>query len=356
MLHLTKKGLLAFVLSTLAGPVLAGAGSISVTVTPLSSQVTYSTNAITSPARPALLTTVGYTVQIANAGGNTINDIRFTGSVSATDASEVATLTSVDGATCTTIGTTLSCSITQLKAGQVAPTFAVFFSAPVRNPVAPLPNGVLDACDTTDCLKFSGVLFYAEQTNGGNPAPNSVFTWTPAFAALGTPSFTNVRSAVPKSGGSYFTGDGGITTPTDPFTASVVVPAGTTYTTADITESTTTVISDSNCVNFTVCQKAQITVPGTFSPYLQIVLRLDSSFIPHGLNINSINLHYEGSPTPLGLCASPTTPNGGANAGIPCIAKKVYYKNRSVPGWTPDLDGDFEWTLLNIKNGGYAID
>jgi len=356
MHHFTKSALLAGVLLIAAGPVLAGAGSVAVVVTPLSPQVTYSTLATTSPARAALQTTVGYTITIANAGGNTINDIRFTGSVSATDPGEVASFVSFDGGNCTAVGTSVSCSIPQLKAGEGAPTFAVFFTAPVKNPAGVLPNGVLGTCDVTDCLKFAGSLFYAEQDNGANPARNSVFAWTPAYAALGTPSFTNVRSAVPKSGGSYFTGAGGITTPGDQFTATVVVPSGATYTTADITESSTTVTTNSSCVDFLVCPKVQVTVPGTFSPYLQIVLRLDSTYIPRGLSIDSVNLHYEGSPTPLALCASPTMPNGGANAGIPCIAKRVYYRNRNVPGYTADLDGDFEWTLLNIKNGGYAID
>lgn len=375
MRYFTKQGLLAAVLAVCAGSAMAGAGTLSIVVTPLSSQVTYSKAASTSPVRPALATTVGYTVAIANTGGNTINDIRFTGTVVATDPSEASSFLSADGATCTATGSTVSCSITQLKAYQAAPTFAVFFSAPIKNPAGTLPSGDTANCTATDCLAFNGSLYYAEQDNGGNPLGNSLITWPqqgpnlPAaiYVALGTFNINNVKSAVPKSGGTYFTGDGGITTAGDQFTTTIVVPAGfvvqsgtttTSYTTAEILETTNTVLSDSNCVNFTACQKTVVTIPfTTFSPYLQIVLRLDASYIPHGLNINSINLHYyDDSSTTSTLiqpCASPTTPNSN---GKPCIATRVYYKNRSVPGWTADLDGDFEWTLINTKNGGYSVD
>ena len=33
----------------------------------------------------------------------------------------------------------------------------------------------------------------------------------------------------------------------------------------------------------------------------------------------------------------------------------VDYKNKKVPGWTPELDGDFEWTLINTENGFIKI-
>jgi hypothetical protein len=65
-------------------------------------------------------------------------------------------------------------------------------------------------------------------------------------------------------------------------------------------------------------------------------------------------IEYTGSGAPVlvGDCASPTTPRAD---DVPCIAKRTFYKNSRTPGWTPELDGDFEWWLLNLKNGSYKV-
>jgi hypothetical protein len=79
---------------------------------------------------------------------------------------------------------------------------------------------------------------------------------------------------------------------------------------------------------------------------------MDALNIKPGTKIGSVIVYYEGNP--IGDCGSPTSPIADP-AGTPCIAKRIYYKNRSVPGWTTDLDGDFEWQILNLKNGGYKV-
>ena len=99
--------------AALAAPAsaLAGAGSMSTVVTPLTPAVTYS--AAASGSVPALVTWVGYRVSISNVGGNTINAIRFTGTASATDAQEQVVFSSVEGASCsttTTAKTAIECS------------------------------------------------------------------------------------------------------------------------------------------------------------------------------------------------------------------------------------------------------
>ena len=330
----------------------AGAGVITTEVTPLSTTVTYSVPGALSP--PRLDTYVGYTVAISNDGGNTVNNIRFTGTTSVTDTAEKATFSSVEGATCVTTNTDLTaieCTIGQLTAGQAFPTFAVFFKAPVK-----LTNGVADV-NGQDAVGFSGITFYAEGTGGPNSIPdNSVAEWTTAAVALGTDNPLRVKSAVPKSGGKFFTGGSAITTPNDRFTTSVDVPAAATFTTAEIIEST----FSPTCTSFIECYQSQVLIPGTFSPYLMIVLRQDASNIKPGTKINSVVVQYigDGDPPPLGWpytvgdCASGPA---ARTDGLPCIAKRTYYKNRSVLGWTAALDGDFEWTLINLKNGGYKF-
>jgi hypothetical protein len=331
----------------------AGAGVLTTTVTPLSPAVTYSALASASPVRPALDTYIGYTVSIVNTGGNTINNVSFTGSTQVTDGEEKAFFSSIEGATCATPTTTsIDCTIGQLKAGQAVPTFAVFFKAPVKDTVSPLPDGLAGSCATTDCVIFSGTTSYAETTGGPkSPVDNSIAEWTAAEVTLGTFNPTLVKSAVRKSGGSLFTGSGGVSSSADPFTTSVVVPAGTTFTTAEILETPDGI----NCTNnFSACYRSDITIPGAFGPYLTIVLRQDASTILNGTKIDSVLIQYTGSAgtVPVGDCASPTTPRSD---GIPCIAKRTYYKSSRTPGWTPELDGDFEWTLINIGNGSYKV-
>ena len=331
----------------------AGAGVLTTVVTPLSPAVTYSALASTSPARPKLDTFIGYTVTVANAGGNTINNISFTGSTLVTDGDEKAVLSSVEGATCTaTTTTSISCTIGQLKAGQAFPTFAVFFKAPVKDTVSPLPDGVAGSCASTDCVSFSGITYYAETTGGASsPVDNSVSEWTTGQVTLGTFNATLVKSAVPKGGASLFTGSGGVSSSADPFATTVVVPAGTTFTTAEVSETPDGI----NCTNnFSACFRSDITIPGTFSPYLTIVLRQDASTILKGTKIESVLIEYTGpgGAVLVGDCASPTTPRSD---GLPCIAKRTHYKSSRTPGWTAELDGDFEWTLINLKNGSYKV-
>ena len=327
-------------------PAFAGAGLLTTVVTPLSTNVTYSDNS------NGLKTYIGYTVTIANdpSNTNTINNIRFTATAAAIDGAEKPTYLSADGATCTVTSadqTSISCAIGQLRAGQTYPTFAVFFKAPAK-----VTNGVADGAGQ-DTVAFSGITYYAEGTGGvQSPPQNSTGAWAASgTVTLGTTNPTLVRSVIPKNSNVLvFTGDGAVTTGANPFATAVNVPPVATYTTADIALSP---IADPNCTNFTTCYLSQITIPGTFSPYLTIVLRMDALNIKKGAHIESVVIYYDG--VQVGDCASPTTPVGGAAAGTPCIAKRTYYRNKSVPGWTAELDGDFEWQILNLKNGGYKV-
>lgn len=328
----------------------AGAGVLTIEVTPLSPSVTYSTLATTSPARPALDTFVGYRVRVANESGNTINNVRFVGASSVTDAQERAAISSIEGAVSCQVGAdgvSLSCDLGQLKAGQAAPEFIVFFSAPVKDTVSPTPDGQSGACATTDCVTFGGTTFYAEGTGGLNSPPqNSTVNWS-SQVTLGTFNPTLVKSAVPRGGARLFTGDAGLTNGTDRFSTTIVVPPGTLATTAEIAETSQTV-----CSVLTECFVSSITAPGTFSPYLTIVLRVDQAAIPKGTKIQSVSVQYEGED--VGLCASPTTPR---NDGKPCIAERRAYPANSRSGalFPAELENDFEWTLINLGNGSYKI-
>jgi hypothetical protein len=342
----------------------AGAGIVTTTVTALAPNVSYSTGG-TKP----LVTYIGYLVTVGSdaSNTNTINNVAFTGKASATDTDEKPTFYSAEGATCTTTSadqTEIRCAIGQLRAGQTYPTFAVFFRAPAKDNLSPLPDGVFGSCLSTDCASFSGITYYAETTGGlQSPPQNSTVLWSAADVLLGTPSPVNVKSSVPKSGGSFFTGSG-VATAADPFATSVTVPGAATYTAeASIDEATFTTIQSGGlppiqltCTNFTPCYQSAVNVPGSFA-YLTVILRQDASTINSGVKIGSVLIWYDGSDEPndayhgyLGACPSPTTPLSDR----PCIASSKYYKNRGVSGWTPDLDGDFEWTVISNKNGRFV--
>jgi len=347
MLHEVRKDLLAgtlllgaLVLGT--GSAYAGGGELQTTVESLQDTVTYS-----SDGPPPLNTYVAYRVTVANVGGNTINNIRFTGATSVTDGAEKAVFASADGATCTPTnadGTAIECALGQLKGGKGYPSFAVFFKSPKM-----VVNGVADT-EGSDKVSFSGTTFYAEGTGGvpQSTPDNSAQPWTTALVTLGTFNPEDVRTAVQKTGGIVFTGNGSSANSGDKFTTYVTVPAAATYTTAQIQESQ---IGDVNCNSFGTCWQTSLTIPGTFSPYLSIVLTMDSSNIKPGTKIENVVIQYIDASNVLwdvGLCASPTTPQTNY---VPCIADRVYFKNRSVSGWTTDLDGDFRWTLISLKNG-----
>lgn len=378
--------------------------SLQVTVTPIDRNATYTQLANPAagvPARPSFL---GYTVSIRNIGRSTVTQIRFAGATSVTDAQERATLNSivgVSGCGVTSGGTAIDCPIGKLKSGESFPTFQVLFNTPVKDTATPTPDGNLNNCATTDCVSFSGRVFVAGnkaadgRSAGGNPnSPPSNFSqaWAAPTIALGTPSNTQVRSLVLAGGGQLFTSNTGFPTAANPFTTLVTVPPiGNTRTAAlQITDETTPPVTPTatfstftyegplNCSNnLTRCFLSDITVPGTFSPFLSITLRQDISTIQQTafnefdegsgtVPIESIKLFYTGGqyvnieiPLCRGFGTANPIPNGpethGANpAGLPCIAARKVWPLffAQVP---VDLRGDYEWTIYNVVNGSYRV-
>lgn len=346
----------------------AAGSALSAEVTPLSSSATYSVPGTTGA--PALHSYVGYAVRVTNVGGVAVGDVHFKAAARATDGDEAVIFDSAEGAVCTPLmdGSITDCALGALGAGRSTPTFFVFFKVPVKDAVTPLPDGDAALCAKTDCVSTNGIAY-----TGDGSAP--VSAWSTSAVTLRKPDAAVVQTVVPKAGGTLFTGTG-VSLDSDLFTTLVTVPAGPQFATAQITESP----DDTNCTNnFRTCFRSEVTIPGSFSPYLTIVLRQDASTILKGTKIGGVLIEYTGTAgrVILGDCASPTTPRSD---GIPCIAKRVHYVNQKghkgkgpkhdhksgrgrdkdhgggqTPGWTPDLDGDFEWTLINLGNGSYKV-
>lgn len=347
----------ALALHTLAN---AGAGDLQLIVTPLAPNASYSDSTTSDPLRVV----VGYTVSIANVGGNTINNIRLAGNAVMTDVDEKATLASVDGTTsCAAVRDAsnasigVDCALGQLKAGQAVPVFAVFFNSPDRDRTTPLPNG-------SDALTFAGNLFYAEGTGGvPNSTPQNSIIPFAAPVVIGTPSPVIVKSSVQRSGGLFFTGKNAITTapnattgdPGDTFATKIDVPTLATYTTAEIAE--TTVAGTSCGGKLQSCNTTTITVPSTtlFTAPLKIILRLDASQTAGNTLIKSIadiRVQYEG--VDVVACPVAGQPLPG---GVPCINRSFQYPKKSTPRnvFDPALAEDYEWEILNLRNGSYKV-
>jgi len=354
----------------------------------LSTVVTYSRDAV-PPKIAELKTYIGYRVVVSNTSGNTINNVVFEGNLVVLDQQEGATFvpTLTDGATCQVVfppdpssytnSVKISCPIGQLRASGTAGdsrTFTVFFQAPKQDTTSAPP--------APDYAGFSGQIITAEGANAGNSPNDSVDFWPlgttdacqvdplavqdplqPPIAtypcikvSLGTPNALRVKSAVPKPGGNFFTGDGGITglLGGDAFTTTVAVPTSSIIAKATIDETPgpqTANFLASYATTLDIVDAATASTANYAPALLQIVLRMDSANIVKGTKITNVSITYEGAKV------DPCLVKGTLNSpGVPCINESKYYRNKGVPGWTPDLDGDFEWTIINTRNGRFGIE
>jgi hypothetical protein len=332
------------------------------TVGAISDEVTY--------AKPSesLKTFVAFNVGsgnlLTNVSGNTVNNATIKFIASVTDRFETLKLHRpsfyLNGLPCSYPLTAqpgtlvITCTVRQFKAGATFPAFSVFYEAPAKVDL----NGVGDA-PGTDFVRLDIEVTYSEGTSGGNPQPNnSVAVTDGETVTLGTFNPTLVKSAVPTDGGSFFTGQFGVTLDSDRYATKVTLPSSAKSSRATIEETNWCTAPEQNffrnCwqTNLTIEEADSASTTSIFDPYLTIILRQDANNIVPGTKIESVVLLYSedgvSNFVPVDDCASPTTPR---TDGKPCIAQRKHYKNRSVPGWTADLDNDFEWGLINIRNG-----
>jgi hypothetical protein len=328
-----------------------GAGVINTVVTPLQVNTTYS-----SGGPKPLTTYVAYTVNVSNGGGNTVNNIRFTAQTAVTDGAEKAVFSSADGASCVTTNTdktAIECTIGQLTAGQPAPTIALFFLAPAK-----VVNGVADG-DGADSVALSGTTIYGEGFGGvpTSPPDNSVKPWDPVPAVvLGTNNPTLVKSAVPKSGGLFFTGAGGAASSADVYASNVKFDPLSAFAVLTLQE-TPFPASDAKCLggnHFVTCYTTLLTAPQVlYSPgtgFLTEIIRVHPDNFVNGAKMNTVTWEYtptdaNGAPAGpaviVGMCAGPTTPRSD---GVPCQTIPVVCAKKSDGGVC-------EWTFINTKNG-----
>ena len=287
-----------------------------------------------------------YTVKLTNtSASNTINNGRLvaTTSVSGGAAGAKATFKSASGATCTVDmdGTRVDCSVGSLAVNQ-SKEFTLTFYSP--------------ASGTSIALAWDAVFDNGTPPGGSNGDSG---TTTIELAAI-DPS--KVTSAVPPNESvSVFTGNLALPSSADQFTVAVSIPsANATKTTATVQE--TDITDDLNCSslrNFVRCFQSDISIPGVFlsgtgTDYLTFQLRVDKSDIRNGTKIDKVIIQYTDGSLVVPIVQY-CSKDGGGNAipngdGTPCIARADDYTRKSPLGWK-----GFQWTIINIKNGGYKV-
>ena len=326
----------AVTFASLAMSPLASAGEISATVEPVLANVSLSVGAFETLA--------SYRITLTNSGtASALNRPRLVATTSVTggNVGAKATFKTVTGAVCTTTndGTSIDCTIGSLAPGATSAPFTVTFAAPTSG--------------TDITLAWQAVF------DSGAPPGNSNGEVGSTAIILDPIDDNKVASDVPAGFAlTIFTGSANaVPNDVDKAATKVTVPVSANATTATITETPFML----NCSNFKTCYESQVSIPdflGTYptnlTSFLTIILRQDKSNIKNGTRIESVLIDYVDDANVLfpaiGDCPSPTTPRFDS---VPCIAKRVYYKNKRVQGWTTGLDGDFEWTILNLKNGSF---
>lgn len=319
----------------------AWAGDLAGTATPVLSPVQLST-----AGQP---TFAQYNVIITNTSVPTISGWRFVGRTTVLGGVGSATFSAAGSdARCSAPNspTEIVCNLPPLTSG-ASQSFQIAFNAPTAG---------------TE-IDLSWRAFWDESGNGGNDGFHAA---TPT--ALEPPSDSSVSSVVPSLAPAltFFTG-GGVATQADSWVTRVKVPANvTTSTIATIVE----VLDQQDCArapDLLTCATSALTIPGTFSPVLEITLLRDASTIAKGAKIDSARIFYKEPahpdnrvtyPLEVPSCTDTTTYGPLPQSGIPCedrTRRKAYAKKSTPKVFVPSgFEGDWEFVIYAVDNGKYA--
>jgi hypothetical protein len=363
-----------FLAATIGGisSAIAGvSGAVTTTVEPLSGTVTYRTT-----GAKGLATKVGYKVTISRSGTNTVNNVVFKGNTSVfksatpeeenTNESAEFDEANDDGGFCGVgaVPTEVVCNFGQMRAGD-SRTFAVFFKGPVES----AGNCFTPGGDPCEVVRFRGTTDYSEGGNdspGSTPNDQAAWVWVGSDdVPLGTPNPTNVKSALSKSGGDFFTGIAGEPSAlTFPFAVKLSAPNPTVFSSVSLnlkklslgSEVPDEVAAAQDCMtagNFNNCYQADVRLPGvTYLPgpdYLTIILLIDSTEVKNPFRSANIKV-YDGSDgyvNPLPPCASGGLPPAGE---LRCVAEIDRYGNAGSLG---ELRRDVRVVLHALANGPF---
>lgn len=336
----------------------------------------------------SLATYASYRMTITSQDRDRLKHFKFKGAVAVqglpAGSSETATLFSTEGATCTLTAGVLECAVPgELNcAGDT-----LGFTVTLKTPAAGSAIGV------SGKVSFVEHYYYWKFTNTATaptaltePSPDSVSSFVPTAAVdmrlfSGTNTATGVVGAIPIV-------DAKAVPPiNDPFTTTVIVPAGSGATMAAVAERELL----ASCSANPRCFETALTIPGSFD-FLTIILRRDRTTLlqskppkgkghdhhddgkkGHGhdddddgrysgqASIDNAIVKYfpdDDPAQPDKFIIVPNcnvVPGGVPSAKNPCIAARKAYPTKST-GTTPvpaGLEGDWEFVILAVDNGRY---
>lgn len=167
---------------------------------------------------------------------------------------------------------------------------------------------------------------------------------------LTNPSYRRqLSSFVAPQGGSFYTGDGAVSSTQDGWTTRVLVPGFEGQTTANIAEEGLA----ASCSPYALaggCYRTELAIPGTFPGLLRIQFRWDKSLYRLA-KPEQARLYYRKLPTDpavaLLVCGV-----GGPSPGLPCLATPPR-KLGSQDTPNKELWGDLQFDVLAVDNGVY---
>jgi hypothetical protein len=367
-----KSVLFALAVSTVSAAALSAQDpNVYATVTAIDPTAVTQSRVVTlkNGATTTMTTYAAYQVVVTNNTTNALNNAYFNATAVNDTSPPVAVVfdSFVDTSgtvACNTPTTSLNCTLGNLAPKTTSATFLVIVRAPTSGAKISLSfssGGYEGGSGPNSCCSYPG-------SNSGisliDPTTDTTFN-------------THALSLLTKVGGTFFTGYAAVPSSTAPFGTRLNVPSNLTlpggYSTALIdipaVDPTCTSANLQNCQqsNLTIPTSSTDTTPLQFSPCdasdattydtcLNIILRVDSSQIKPGVKIGNVQIYYSHPDTtdPTTLVSEQVYPCS-VSLALPCIRSSVYYKNKTVPGWSLELDGDFEWTVINDRNGSYKV-
>jgi hypothetical protein len=317
-----SRGALVVAALGLASTAFAGKDTLlSVSVQPLDTQVS-----VSSP------TNLGYTIDIANdKPTGTATNVRFTAKLpsGATALLVVSGSPGVPAPSCPVSGDVLTCSFGNLSAGQVVPTFRIFFEVP----------------STAGTVKFVTTTYYAEG-EGPNAIRNNSSIVRDPEVVVGPLDPDDASTVVPpRAGGNVtFRTDG-----TDKFSTVVNVPTSSAaYALGVITETPNTVV----CNNFIECFDSTLDVKradgAAFEPYLSIALTVLAENVKPGTQLGSLVLYYKADSAvgfePVNPCLVANTAEAKPCLNGPVVVTKV-----------PGKGNNLTFNVISLFNGTYRL-
>lgn len=252
---------------------------------------------------------VGYQISFGNSSGQVINNFGFTGTTLVEGSSALATIDTSAAplpAGCVALSSTsVTCDFGTLRPGE-----SLSFTLVYRSPTG------------GSALHFNNLLSYKEggNDNPGSSTPNDSQSLPVVTNLIATADKERAGTYFTAEGGRIATGNNGVTTSTDKFSATVVVPAWVAPSLGvEILEATNLTGESCSAAYQNECRSAAVRAGGSFpaaptgtrderaASLLKVYLRLDSKALKGNFDINLIDVWYEPGQLVNGVFSGPGT-------------------------------------------------